>query len=974
MSDDHAALFEAVRAACKPAVWSRGVELVRAGAVIAGQSEHGDELRFQITRRGGMISRGVSLFPDDREWDCGCDWADEVCEHVAAAVIALQRSEEGGEGVRSAEEAGRLAYRFGRESRRLTLERWIITPSKEVLLTATLAAVAEGRVDGPRFAASQLDLAIELVLGTHRRGPLPPPVLGKLFRHLARVAELTLDGEPVRVQVEPLSAVLVVEDDGPDFVVRLAPGDPVDERFENGVVRCGEALRLPVEPKLNARERSDFERGLRVPAGRAAELVTDRIPDWSRRIPVRVRTERLPDTERLRPEVRFEIQRDGETLHVLPTLCYGDPPRARVDAGRLVHLQGKVPLRDESAERALTRQLRERLTMSPGVRESADGAAAVELSARLQRWQSPVRSPALQHFALQAPVEPHVAIEGAALDVRFVGAARQGGSPPQADPTAVLRAWRAGESLVPLLGGGYAPLPMEWLAAHGARIADLIQARGQAPALPPSAWPELAELAAALEQPVAPEVATLRDALSGLADLPPASLPPDLDVELRPYQRVGIDWLCRRGELGVGALLADDMGLGKTLQALASIRGRCLVVAPTSVLHNWEREAERFRPQLKVNRYHGPRRQIDPEAGLTATSYALLRLDREALSQVEWDTVVLDEAQAIKNPESRVAQAAFSLQARRRIALTGTPVENRLEELWSQFHFLNPGMLGGRSDFRERYADPIGSGDEDAVTRLRARVRPFVLRRLKQEVARDLPPRTDVVRRCELAESEWEVYRTIQAATREDVLAKLQQGGSVLAALEALLRLRQAACHSGLVPGYDAESSSKVDLLMETLDAVAAEGHRALVFSQWTGLLDRVEPHLQDGEIEFLRLDGSTRDRGAVVDRFQAADGPPVLLISLKAGGAGLNLTAADHVFLLDPWWNPAVEDQAADRAHRIGQERPVIVHRLVAAETVEERILALQDQKRRLAEAALGQGGAAALQLSRDELLDLLR
>jgi SNF2 family DNA or RNA helicase len=255
---------------------------------------------------------------------------------------------------------------------------------------------------------------------------------------------------------------------------------------------------------------------------------------------------------------------------------------------------------------------------------------------------------------------------------------------------------------------------------------------------------------------------------------------------------------------------------------------------------------------------------------------------------------------------------------------------------------------------------------------LRERIRPFVLRRRKAEVAPELPPRTDIVLRCELGESERALYESIRGATVPSVVEKLRAGGNVMAALEALLRLRQAACHPGLLPGQEADSSAKVELLLEMLEHAREDGHKALVFSQWTSLLDRMEPHLERLSLPFVRLDGSTRDRESVVRTFQSEEGPPVMLVSLKAGGTGLNLTAADHVFLLDPWWNPAVEDQAADRTHRIGQERPVMVYKLVAKDTVEERILELQEHKRAIAGAALD-GGEAAAGLTRDDLLALL-
>jgi SNF2 family DNA or RNA helicase len=353
------------------------------------------------------------------------------------------------------------------------------------------------------------------------------------------------------------------------------------------------------------------------------------------------------------------------------------------------------------------------------------------------------------------------------------------------------------------------------------------------------------------------------------------------------------------------------------------------------------------------------------------TTYALLRGDQEKLTKDQWEMVIKDEAQAIKNPQSQVAQASFKVDAKFRLTLTGTPVENRLEELWSQMYFVNPGLLGGRKDFDERYAQPIARADAGVASHLRERIRPFVLRRLKREVAPELPPRTEIVLRCQLSPTERGVYNTVRAATQAKMVERMGSG-NVMAALEALLRLRQASCHSGLVPGQEAEGSSKIELLIDTLTSIIAEGHKSLVFSQWTGLLDRIEPHLKQANIPFIRLDGQTRDRQGMVDIFQSDEGPPVMLISLKAGGTGLNLTAADHVFLVDPWWNPAVEDQAADRTHRIGQDKPVLVYRLVAEDTVEERIIALQQRKRALAEAALG-GADQASAITRDDLMALL-
>jgi SNF2 family DNA or RNA helicase len=306
------------------------------------------------------------------------------------------------------------------------------------------------------------------------------------------------------------------------------------------------------------------------------------------------------------------------------------------------------------------------------------------------------------------------------------------------------------------------------------------------------------------------------------------------------------------------------------------------------------------------------------------------------------------------------------------VNLSGTPVENSLTDLWSQFHFLNPGLLGNRREFADRVERRVEAGDVEAGALLKKRVAPFILRRLKRDVAKELPPKTEVVLECELTSDERMVYEALLGASRDDLLASVSEGKDLFSAMEVLLRLRQACCHRGLLPGHDARDSSKVSLLMESLERSISQGHRCLVFSQWTSLLDIVESKLIGAGISFSRIDGSTSDRGAVVEAFQADDGPSVLLLSLKAGGVGLNLTAADHVYIMDPWWNPATEDQAADRSHRIGQENPVLVHRLVARDTVEERVLELQERKRGLLAAAVGEG--RDLGLTREEILALLR
>jgi len=972
MSERWRSIFEAVRGACSPAVWSRGVELSRGNAVQCENVDQ-DEAVFRIAMRGGMMSRAITLFLDDDDWDCECGSEQPGCEHAAAAVIVWRRREESGEAVdRPAQGTGRIAYRFSGDGNSLALQRVVATDGEdEYPIRATLAAMAEGRVESPKFVASQADLAAEIALSGHRHGKLPGHVIPRLFKALRNAGEATLDGEAVALSPESVTRRCVLRDQDDGFRLTLEQDPGIEDRYANAVVLRDGTLHPLGQLGLTGRELEQLPQGVLYGPDRVTELVTDVLPRLRKLIPVHIETDRLPGTEKQPPRIVVQTEGQGPTLSVLALLVYGDPPCARVDAGRLVHLAGTIPQRDRDAERELLRRLAAELRLSPGIRVRFEAEEAVQFNRRLERWDGHVSGNAHGRFKLMSPLAPQLELDGERFDVSFVSGGA-GGATGRADPNAVIRAWRDNAGLVPLLEGGWAPLPADWLARFGDRVADLLAARGTDGVVPRCCIGDLAALCDDLDQPPPPAFDALRPLLDDFDELPAAELPEDLNADLREYQKIAVDWLGFLRSARLGALLADDMGLGKTLQALCAIRGKTLVVAPTSVLHNWVAEAQRFRPGLSLNVYHGPKRKLE-DVDVTLTTYALLRLDTEKLSKRRWDSVVLDEAQAIKNPDSQVADAAYALQSDFRIALTGTPVENRLDELWSQFHFVNRGLLGGRSDFQDRYATPIGNGDADAAARLRRRIRPFLLRRLKGEVAPELPPRTEGVLRCELDSNERAVYDGVRAATLQNVVQQLEAGSGVMAALEALLRLRQAACHSGLVPGQRAESSSKIALLRETLDSVVAEGHKALVFSQWTSLLDRCEPALESGGIPFIRLDGSTRDRGAVVEAFQEPGGPPVLLISLKAGGTGLNLTAADHVFLLDPWWNPAVEDQAADRTHRIGQDRPVMIYRLVAADTVEERILALQQSKRELARAALAEG-AGATSIRREELLDLLR
>lgn len=473
-------------------------------------------------------------------------------------------------------------------------------------------------------------------------------------------------------------------------------------------------------------------------------------------------------------------------------------------------------------------------------------------------------------------------------------------------------------------------------------------------------------------------IAAWKGALPGETE--PSRPAPASPLPLRPYQVEGFQWLWKKVLAGSAGLLADEMGLGKTVQTLAlvgALEGPVLVVCPSSLVWNWKREAAQFLPGLPVLTLDGPAREKGfaaiPAHRLVVTSYALLRRDAERYKDIAFSAVILDEAQHIKNPDSQNAKAACALKARCRFILTGTPIENSLRDLWSLFEFLLPGYLGMRQDFRDRYETPLLNGERGALwERLQRRIRPHLLRRLKKDILTELPDKIEQVLEVELTDSQKAAYTRLQQTARAQIDQLKDQGGAArMRVLTALLRLRQACCDLRLLGAPEA-ASGKLDALLELLGEAIDGGHRVLVFSQFTSMLALIAATLTERGIAFCQLDGSTKNREAVVERFQTDPALSVFLISLKAGGVGLNLTAADTVIHFDPWWNPAVEAQATDRAHRIGQQRVVTSIKLIARDTVEERVLRMQEKKRALIAGALDTETALGA-LSAEDLRELV-
>ena len=585
-------------------------------------------------------------------------------------------------------------------------------------------------------------------------------------------------------------------------------------------------------------------------------------------------------------------------------------------------------------------------------------------------WSAEVyESGAAQWFELELGID----VDGTRVSLLpvLIDALGRSGLDLDADPATLARRQMPFVGRVP--GGGYVALPVDRVARVLATLGGLFgdrrngqKARVRVPVLQAASLAAAGGIATRWNN--APSIRAMLDDLAAYAarriDIPAA-----FAGELRPYQRDGVAWLQTLREHRAGGILADDMGLGKTVEVLAHVAveraaGRLthpvLVVSPTSVAPNWRAEIARFLPDARVLALTGADRadrfaQIG-DATFVLTTYALLLRDIEALTSFEWSIAVLDEAQAIKNPRSKAALAASRLHAAQRLALTGTPIENHLEELWSIFAYAVPGLLPERARFTRLFGTPIEKhGDVDRRAALAARIKPFLLRRTKEGVAQELPEKTEIVQRVPLVGRQRDLYETIRLTMHKRVRDEVERRGlarSRIVVLDALLKLRQVCCDPRLLK-LDAaagiDESQKLDALLEMLESLVDDGRRILLFSQFTSMLDLIAPELGKRNVPFVELRGDTRDRETPVARFQNGD-VPLFLISLKAGGTGLNLTAADTVIHYDPWWNPAVERQATDRAHRIGQEQHVFVYKLIAEDTVEERILELQERKAALA------------------------
>lgn len=1017
MPGDFDALFNELKSSALPGVWAKGLSIARNRQVYRDgrngdpgevMNRHGSDSsqKYRISVPDRVVKPVVTLWPHEIDYHCDCGDSADPCMHAVSAAIAekntwVSEAAEKTQGASSGGETVQYHFETRAEGPRQILLLSRSLGGKEVSgsLVSLLGGVQSGRVLGGMPQVVQADLQVDRIGSSFFRpsGPseIPVPAMEALFKTLSeRSDHCFFEGKPVSISARPLRRRFEVKS---RYRLEESPTTKTDsfKSFSNGAIFNAGTLQYRIDLPSRISEEMARRLGRNLSFPEMVDWMNSK--DWeglNQGAEVLDPQALLPELKPIPIKVHFHLEEhSGQVLTVLPRLVYGNPPIAEVRrSGDLDYLtESQAPVRGPeqiSEEKTLIRRVQQEFHLSIGQASKWEGVHAVQMKEKLEKQCK--TQPGI--YSVAGRGQEGFGVAGR-LDLKIQTVLQPDGSfraqtafqlpdGKSADPHRVFKAWDEKTPLVPLLEGGWAELPVDLLNRMGAEIRRLLL---RPKPIPSAGLPALQEILVQTAQPVHPLIRETVESLTNRLKRPESldHLPVATRELLRPYQSEGIQWLLRMKRLETGVILADDMGLGKTLQALSAIAktDRVLLVVPTSVLSGWQGQVAKFRPDLKMRPYIGQDRKLPDRSqpGILLTTHGTFRQDQEELNALHdsqpWDVAIFDEAQAIKNPDSQLAIAAHQVRARFRLALSGTPIENRLLDLWSILQFSEPALFGSRSEFLEL--------SQLEPAKIKNRIAPHFLRRLKKEVAQDLPEKIETVLDCELSADERNqydaVFATTQKKVREALLGNEEDQPNMMLALEALLRLRQVSCDARLVPGLfepmasAAFVSAKIRVLMDSLSSAIQNGHRCLVFSQWTSFLNLLEPELAKESIRFSRIDGATQDRARIIDEFQKDDGPSVMLLSLKAGGVGLTLTAADQVYLLDPWWNPAAEDQASDRAHRIGQTRSVQVHRLISKDTVEEKILELSRKKREMTETYLSDGSIAA-GLSASEILELIR
>jgi superfamily II DNA or RNA helicase len=974
-----------MREASSPALWSRAIELSRRDPFVPERVTD-EVIAGRMMGLDQKLAFEVELFDADQEWSCTCQDREDPCVHaVAMAIVVKRRTADewreiikiNAQGDASKSQAnqnrnGVITYRFSRLKESLRFERVVVGQGREHALVSSLLTHITTLKADVIAVPNQFDYQVEQSLENDRHGTLRTETMHRLLRALRQAPKVLLDMQPVQTSDEKVGLIVEITDDGAAVALRGMRDPRITEVFANGVALCGRTLHPAVVPEFTQQESDIMRRGGKYFPQEMHRLETSILPALSAKVRVVNKSKRIQIAEHIEPRLRLRIADTGTRLNIEPVIVYADDEDKLFVDRRGMHVVGTAKVaRDEIAERRLRDEAFRKTGINWGeIKEVAVSEGLDWIVGTGARHPDLLRTQDLTRYRNSGGLVLTWVNEGGQIGLMSEYNGKKKLFSLSSDDHAgsvssmLQRAQSAierGESSIPWLDGTYVSLPIAWLAANRVLIQSVLSARtsdGRA-------------LARLVSGATASDGESDNDAESMLAhrsmQWPIVQPFAGFVGALRPYQQHGLNWLSSLFADGVGGILADEMGLGKTVQILACMPKNTLIVAPSSILSNWRSELAKFRPDLKVVIHHGSQRGVlSRDADVVVTSFGLLRQDEKEFSLRTWEMCVIDEAQYVRNPETQSYQSVQSVKAKVKLAVTGTPIENKMTDLWALMNLVNEGLFGSRTSFQKMLGQGVEKGQKSAIAEIRRLVSPFMIRRKKSKVATDLPDRIESVVRIDLNDDERRVYEGLRQEAQT-----MMRDSSVKAfnMLPALLRLRQSCCHLGLLPNLSERTSTKTDRAIEMIQEITGDGGRVLLFSQWTSFLDLIERRLNETGITHLRVDGGTANRGEIVSQFQNGEGD-VMLLSLKAAGVGLNLTAADHVFIMDPWWNPAVEAQAADRAHRIGQTKNVMIHRFVAEGTVEERVLALQEHKQRLVEALdETQGEADSLDIMRDLL-----
>jgi superfamily II DNA or RNA helicase len=892
--------------------------------------------------------------------DCSCQ--DDPCIHLLCGIILVHSKWDlvSGEGsdIAPAGNAPYLEYHVSFQGRGLNIERMLRsgehkTPFRESLVEY-VGGVSSGRIQADMPMVSTDDYILDRALGQRKEGSVQAEHMKEAMQALSRLSHVFYEAKNTQVARDHEVYEFYSRID-PEGVV-IDPSESIPDIFS---VKDG-VINWRVLPDANLERLMKY--GMQVSYEELSAFLEASLPKLQKRCTVHAPSGDWPDLVDVPPRLVFQTEALDSGFVLIPRIEYGEPPLARIGKGGSCELVGRktIPRRDLKAEIAISKQVQRQWRMDLGDSRVVTGEQAVQAAEMLASGE--VYGDIHKVFLPQGSLTPMVSADGGKLDLRFYASEQHDET---VDFETVMESASRGASVLRLSSGSWVRLPKDWLA----EIAPLTEHGSGSYSRSGSRMSTSRVLQIA---PFIGEkgISVVRDFLESVSrvntEKGELSLPEG--ILLRAYQEEGVRWMTGlSGCENMGALLADDMGLGKTIQTLASLRFPSLVIVPTSLLPQWEDALRQWYPAQSLCVYHGTGRSWDSTSDIVLSTYGVLRNESALFSSRVFEMIVLDEIQTIKNLASAVSEAAFSLQGNFRLGLTGTPVENSVTDLWSIFNFILPGLLPEP----ERLHSIIET--EQGVPLIRKMITPFILRRKKSDVLKELPEKTEIVVPCVMEEEQRSMYESFLHDARDEARKYLSQGKGYMSLFEKLLRLRQICVHPMLLGDAGITSSVKIETSIDYLERITTSGHKVLLFSQWTSALDLIEALLASCTGAPLRIDGSTTNRAAVLSRFREDPEVSVLLLSLKAGGVGLNLVEADHVVFLDPWWNPAVEKQAEDRVHRIGQENPVFVYRMIVKDSIEEKILELHKRKSQLSEALLEGNASRDSSLSEEDLRFLL-